>query len=480
MKKFMVAGLMAALPLFGQKAPQTTPPAPAAPRQLRLPQATEKVLPNGLRVIVVPKHDTPLVAARLLVRGGRASDPPGRAGTADLTAAVLTKGTEAQSAEALARNVEALGATLSAEADWDAIHVDLSVMSANLEKALAYVAAVATHPTFAQEEFDREQAQEIDALQVSLSQPRSIVTAVATRVVYGDHPYGRTSTPRTLESVTRDDVVNFHKTNFVPQRSVLVLAGDVKAADALALAERVFGAWARGEKAEFAPLPEVKVLPRRVVVIDMPDAGNSAVVVARRGIRRVDPAYLQAMVANSVLGGGYSSRLNQEIRIKRGLSYGAGSSFETRVQAGPFAARTETKHETADESVAIIRAQMQRMRFEEVSEKELGTRKAALIGDFAQSLETTIGIVDQISTLALHDVPLNEIGRYIDGVQAVQPVELKKFAATNFGDGTSIVIVGDAKQFLEPLRNQFGEVELIRYEELDLNSPTLRVKVKAE
>lgn len=476
----MVAGLMAALPLFGQKAPQTTPPAPSAPRQLRLPQPVEKILPNGLRVIVVPKHESPLVAARLLVRGGRAADPPGRAGTADLTAAVVTKGTATQSAEALARNVEALGATLSAEADWDAIHVDLSVMSANLDKALAYVADVAMHPTFAAEEFDREQAQEIDALQVSLSQPRSIATAVATRVVYGDHPYGRTSTPQTLEAVTRKDVVQFHGTYFVPQRAVLVLAGDVKAPDAVALAERLFGSWPRGEQAEFAPLPEVKGLPRRVVVIDMPDAGNSAVVVARRGIRRVDPIYLQAMVANSVLGGGYSSRLNQEIRIKRGLSYGAGSSFEPRVQAGPFAARTETKHETADESSSIILAEMRRMTNAEIPEKELGTRKAALIGDFAQSLETTSGIVDQISTLALHEIPLDQLGGYIDGVQSIQPAELRKFASTHLGGDASIVIVGDARQFIGPLRKEVGEVDVIRYEDLDLNSPTLRIRMQKE
>jgi zinc protease len=478
-KRIVVAALVA-LPLFAQEPIPTTPPAPSAPREAKLPQPSEKTLENGLRVIVVPKHDVPLVAARLLVRAGRAADPAGKAGVAALTATVLTQGTKTKSAEEIARGVEALGATLESDSQWDSSTIDLSVMSSNLPKALEFVADVAANATFAKDEFDRERAQAIDALQVSLSQPRSIAGAVATRLVYGDRPYGRSSTPETLAKVTRNDVAAFHRANYIPQRSVLVMAGDIKAEEAFALALNAFGSWKRGTT-EAAPAPHAtKPMPGRIVVVDMPDAGSSAVVVARRGIRRVDPGYMQAMVANSVLGGGYSSRLNQEIRIKRGLSYGAGSAFEPRIEPGPFTARTETKHETADESASIIVAEMKRLGAEEVAEAELGTRKAALIGDFAQSLETTAGIVDQVSILALHELPLSETNRYISGVQSVKSAELRKFASTNLGGDASVVIVGDAKQFVDPLRKEFGEVEVIRYEDLDLNSPTLRVRLKKQ
>jgi zinc protease len=209
----------------------------------------------------------------------------------------------------------------------------------------------------------------------------------------------------------------------------------------------------------------------------MPESGQAAVVVARRGIRRGDPGYMQALVANSILGGGYSSRLNQEIRIKRGLSYGAGSSFDPRADVGPFRASAQTKHESAAEVAGIITGEMGRLGSTDVIETELTPRKAALTGEFAQSLETTSGIVNRISTLALHNLPLTDINRYISGVQAVTAADVRKFASSNLGGkDVNVVVVGDAKKFVEPLRKQFGEVDVIPVAELDLASPTLRVR----
>ena len=144
LKRF-AAILLFAVPLFAQQ----TPPAPSAPREAKLPQPVEKTLANGLRVIVVPKHDLPLVAASLMVKTGGAADPRGREGTAQLTATVLTKGTKTKSAEQISRGVEALGATLGSDAAWDSMGIDISVMSGNLGKAMAYVADVARNPTFA-------------------------------------------------------------------------------------------------------------------------------------------------------------------------------------------------------------------------------------------------------------------------------------------------------------------------------------------
>lgn len=472
--KRVLLSLLLALPLLAQ---QVTPPAPTAPRDPKLPQAIERTLANGLRVIVVPKHDIPLVAGRLMVKAGRAADPHGKAGVAELTATVLTQGTKTQSAEEIARGVEFLGATLDASATWDATMIDVSVMSSNLGEAMKYVADVTRNATFAKDEFERERAQAIDALQVELAEPRAIAGAVGTRLIFGDRPYGREDTPQTLAAVKREDLVRFHRTHYIPQSSVLLLAGDIKADAAFALAESAFGTWKRGTT-EAAPAAQAKSSSApRVLVVDMPEAGSSAVFVGRQGIRRTDPAYTQAIVFNSVLGGGYSSRLNQEIRIKRGLSYGAGSSMSARADAGPFTARVETKHETADEVAGIMVGEIGRLSAADVPDVELTARKASLIGDFAQSLETTGGIVDGLSTLALHGLPLSDINRYISSVQGVNAEQVRKFAASNVGNEMNVVVVGDAKQFLEPLRKQFGDdVEVIAYNELDLNSPTLRVR----
>ncbi|MGZ5445208.1 MAG: M16 family metallopeptidase [Thermoanaerobaculia bacterium] len=460
---------------------QVAPPPPAAPREVKLPQPVEKTLGNGLRVIVVPKHDIPLVAARLLVKTGAAADPADRDGLAQLTATVLTQGTKTKSAEQIARGVEALGATLTSDAGWDSTSVNLSVMSSNLPGAMAYVADVARNATFAKDELERERAQAIDALQFELSEPRPLANIVASRLIFGDGPYGHNlrGTPPTLGKIVREDLVKFHAAHYRPDNAVLVFAGDVKAEEAFKLAESQFGTWKVAGKPS-AKAVEKKDAPRpksRVVVVDMPESGQSAVVVGRAGIRRTDPAYMNAIVANSVLGAGYSSRLNQEIRIKRGLSYGAGSSFEPRVDVGPFTARTETKHESAAEVAGIMVGEMSRLSAADVPEAELTPRKAALIGDFAQSLETTSGIVNRVSSLALYGLPLSDINRYVSGVQAVTAADLRKFAASSLGGkDVNVVVIGDAKKFVEPLRAQFGEVEVIAAEELDLGSATLRVR----
>lgn len=483
MKRF-IAALAIALPLLAQ---QTAPPAPAAPREAKIPQAIEKTLANGLRVIVVPKHDLPLVASRLLIRTGAAADPRGKAGLASLTAAVLTQGTKTRTAEQIARGVEALGATLDADAMWDATAIDVSVMSSNLPKALEYVADVARNATFAKDELEREQAQTIDALQVAMTEPSSVANLVASRLVFGDTPYGNNlagSVP-SVQSIRRDDLVQFHNRHYRPDNAVLILAGDVKGEAAFAIAESAFGRWASGvgrqasgtsRAGDTTRHPTPDTLNPRVVIIDMPEAGQSAVVVTRPGIRRADPAYMQAMVANSVLGGGYSSRLNQEIRIERGLSYGAGSGFSPRAQVGPFSARTETKHESAAEVAQIITGELRRLSADDVPEAELTPRKAALIGTFAQSLETTSGIVEALSELALYELPLTDVNRYISGVQNVTAAQVRQFASAKLGGDSSVVIVGDAKQFVEPLRKQFRDVEVISLADLDPASATLRVR----
>lgn len=482
MRRFLIA-LLLTIPVLAQ---QVTPPPPAAPRDPKLPQPIEKVLANGLRVIVVPKHDIPLVAARLMVKAGGAADPNGdpngKAGLAELVATVLTKGTKTKSAEQIARGVEALGATLEAGARWDSSVIDLSVMSSNLPKAMEYVADVARNATFAKQEFDRERDQTTDALQVDLTQPRVLAGAVTSRLIFGEAPYGHTlnGTPATVKNIKREDLVQFHRNHYVPQSSVLVLAGDIEPDAAFQLAQNTFGSWKRGTSATTAAAHASQSAAPRVVVIDMPDAGQASVIVGRTGIRRADPTYTQALVANSILGGGYSSRLNQEIRIKRGLSYGAGSSFDPRAGAGPFTARTDTKNESAADVAGILVAEMGRLAAADVPDTELTPRKAALIGEFAQSLETTSGIVDAISALALYGLPLSDINRHISGVQAVTAEQVRKFAGSNLAGPANVVIAGDAKQFIEPLKKQFGEVEVIAAGDLDLSSPTLRVRKAKE
>jgi len=476
--KSVLALFFVAVAAFAQ---QTTPPPPAAPRPLTLPQPVDRTLANGLRVIVVPRHDVPLASAKLMIRRGSEADPADLAGLAGITAQLLTQGTKTRSAEQIARGVEALGASIMSDADFDESWVDISVMSPNLGKAMDYVADVAMNPSFKPEEIERLRQQSIDALRVAMQDPQSLARFVAARVVFGEAPYGHNSggTLESLAKIQRDAIVNFHDRYFRPDNAVLVVAGDVNADDVFAMAEKWLGGWSVAASASAAaPSDALKRVATqeqpRVVVIDMPDAGQASVVATRKGLRRNDPLYFTAIVANSVLGGGYSSRLNEEIRVKRGLSYGAGSAFDLRRDVGAFSASAQTKNESAAEVAGLLVDEMARLGTDEVQETELVPRKAGLIGNFARSLETSAGIVDRVSFLALHGLSPDEISRYVAGVQGIKPGEVREFATQYFGAaGTSVVIVGDAKKFLEPLKKRFPDAEVIPIEQLDLNAAAL-------
>ena len=463
--------------------PQATPPPPAAPASVQFPKPVEKTLANGLRVIVVERHGSPLVAAQLLIKNGAESDSPELSGLSNMTADLLTKGTEKRSATQIAEAIEALGGSLDAAARWDASRVNVNVMSSKVGPALEILSDVVRRPTFKEDEIDRLRQQTLDDLTVELGQPGSIARYVAARVVFGDAPYGQplAGTPQSIARIDRKDVVVFHTRFYRPDNAILVIGGDIKSAAAFKLAQQYFGDWVKPAAA--LPVTAANSLPasttQRVVVIDKPDAGQAAVLLARTGIERSDADYYRGLVANSVLSG-YSGRLNQEIRIKRGLSYGAGSTLDTRRQVGPFLASAQTKNQSAAEVASLLLSEINRLSTAAVPDVELTPRKAVVIGNFARNLETAAGLVAQIANLALYGINFDEINHYIANVQAIAAGDVQKFAGARLpASSASIIVVGNAKEFLPALQKQFPNVEVIPVAEMDLNSALLKRKQPA-
>jgi zinc protease len=461
-------------------AQQETPPPPSAPRSVTLPKPVEKTLKNGLRVIVIERGEVPLAAAQLLVKTGGEADPADRAGLANLTAALLTEGTSTRTAPQIAEAIEALGGSLESGGLWDASTARLGVMSAKLDPAMAILADIVRNPAFKDEEIERQRQQLLDQLSVDMSNVGRLARFVATRVVFGSTPYGHllTGTPETINRIKREDIVKFHQTYYRPDNAILVIGGHVKPDDAFKMAERMFGDWQKPSAALPAESSSMKeaatATTPRVLVIDKPDAGQAAVVLVRTGLKRTDPDYFRGIVTNSVLTG-YSGRLNQEIRIKRGLSYGARSALEVRRDVGPFIAETQTKNPTGAQVASLLVAELNRLSSEAITETELVPRKAVLIGNFGRSLETVTGLVTQIGSLALYGLSLDEINNYIRNVQGITSSDIQKFAGTRLGSKeASIIVVGNAKEFIEELRKQFPNVEVISESELDLNAASLK------
>jgi zinc protease len=335
---------------------------------------------------------------------------------------------------------------------------------------------VVRDPTLSQDELGRLRAQSLDDLQVELQQPGSLAGFAVARTVFGNSPYGHAlgGTPGSLKRITPADVLALHKTWYRPDNAILTLAGDITPEQGFALAEQVFGGWAKPA----TPLPAI---PRaeadakpQVVVIDLPGTGQAAVTVALPAIRRADPRYYAGVVANGTLGVGFSSRLNQEIRIKRGLSYGAGSRLDARRDTGPFYASAQTKNESAPEVVDLITAELTRLRATKADPSELDTRKAVLTGGRGRALESTNGVAAVLSSLALQDVPLSELDRFDASITAVTPEAVQAFAEAALDPAKAdIVVVGDAKLFIDKLRKQHPDLVLIEPGQLDLDSPTL-------
>ena len=468
-------GLLAASLGANAQAPAfDTPPQPGAPRPLVIAAPVEQRLPNGLRVVLAERRGVQLVTAQLVVLSGSEVDPAGRAGLASMTAGLLTKGTRKHSATQLAQAAESLGGALESGAGWHHTEVAITVTVPQLDAALALVGEVVREPAFAQRELDRLRTQSVDELKVAYTQPGRLAALASQRLLYGTGAYGHPAggTPASLAKIARADLVALHTARFRPGNAVLVLAGDLDAATALQLARRHFGAWRVAGAPPSVAVTAMVGLAQSVAVIDMPQAGQAAVIVAAP-LPPLGPDRATAAVMNSVLGGGFSSRLNQEIRIRRGLSYSAGSGLDSRLGGGSLRAVVQTKNESAAEVVTLVQAEFDRMAAMPVGEDELAARKATLIGDFSRSVETTAGLGAALQSLIVAGLPPDELGTRIQKLAAVNAADVQRYAASNLGAaGRRVVVAGEAAKFGEALQAASPGLVIVPAAKLDLDIGT--------
>lgn len=455
-----------------------TPPAPGPAPTLAVPRPSSESLGNGLQVVSVRRAGLPLVTAQLLVRSGGERDPQTLAGLADLTAHLLSKGAAGKPAPQIAAEAEALGGSLDADAGWDQSAVGITVTTPKLPQALALLADVVRRPDFSADELKRAQTQAIDDLRLQLSEPTALAQLAANRAVFGAGAYGhsRAGTPVSLAKIGRSDAQTLHAALYRPDNAILILTGDITSAQALQLAQTSFGDW-RAPATPLAAAPTghaTSALPA-LLTIDQHGAGQAGVVAAHLAPPRNDVDYYTGTVANAVLGGSYSARLNEEIRIKRGLSYGARSDLDPRRDAGVWDASAQTKNPSAPQVVDLMLGEFTRLGSTPIAADELTARKATLIGSYGRSLETTAGLAAQVGDLAVYGIDLAEIGRYIQRVQAVTPVQIQAYAKAHLdADDARVVVVGDAAQFGAALAKLHPQLQTLQADALNLDSPTLQ------
>ena len=450
----VLAGLLLLLPGAGRAGTPGVdePPSAQAPRPLVLPRLHESVLANGLVLVVAPRPGLPVVSLSLLVRAGPETDPAGRPGVAAMTATLWPKGAlragKPVPAAELARQAEALGGGLESNSSWGASTLAMTVTSPRLDQAASLLADVLRHPLLATDELERARAQALDGLRVTLGNPAEVAALALRRAFWGEGPYGQVALPVALQRLTRADLQAFQVKWVRPDQVALVLVGNVTPEQGQALAQRLLGDW----RAPAGPAPTLALrLPAPIaaplVLIDMPGSGQSGVAVAAPylGSGEADRSQRYAgLVANAVLGGGYSARLNQEVRIKRGLSYGAASSAESQPSGGMFSARAQTNHPTAAEVLALLRSEITRLAENPPAADELAARQATLVGSFARRLETTAGLSALLLGQLAQGRPLAELADYSPGLLAVTPAQVQAFARQHWqATGLRAVIAGD-------------------------------------
>jgi zinc protease len=457
--------------------PSEGPPRPLPAREVNFPPYEVRTLGNGMQVVAVLHHEQPAVSVRLLVRAGAAQDPKGKGGVATLTAALLDQGTTTKSAFQIADSIDSIGGAMGTGAGSDLSFVNAVVMKDSFGTAMDLLADVVRNPAFAEEEIERQKQQALSGLQVSANDPDYLASVVFDRLVYGFHPYGlpNSGTAETLGSLTRADLLDFHKRYFVPNNMILAIVGDVTSEEAFGAADRAFGKWPRADVPAVKPL-EPPSPTRRVVVIDKPDAVQTEIRVGQLGIPRKHPDYMAVDLAFKILGGEGANRLHRVLRSERGLTYGASADIQTLKQAGDFVAETDTRTETTGEALRLIFDEYGRLRRERVNERELGDAQAYLAGNFPLTIETPDAIATQVLNAVFYELPLDEIGTFRERVQAVTPDDVQRVArAYVFPDRLAVVLVGNAAGFLPQLKGLgFDEYEVIPFDQVDLMAASLR------
>lgn len=468
------AALVAALavaattPLTAQQRPdRSKPPVTGPAPELKLPPIQRFTLGNGLRVWLLEQHEVPLVQANLVVLSGAAADVPGQFGAASMTAAMLDEGAAGKAALALADEIEFLGATVSTSASFDASAVRLSTPAARLGDAMALMAQVALTPDFPETDFNRLRTERLTSLLQARDDASALVGLAFPRLLYGpEHRYGTgaAGTEATLKALGVAELRAFHRAHYRPDNAVLIVVGDITPGALRPLVEQRFGSW-KAEGAMPAALP-VRNSPqpgkRQIYIVDKPGAAQSQIRIGLVGVTRSTPDYIALDVLNTMFGGAFTSRLNQNLRETHGYTYGAFSMFDMRKAAGPFFAMAGVQTDKTADALKEFFIELTNI-LKPIPADELDRFKNYAALGYAGEFETNSQLAAKLEGLAVYNLPEDEFSTYVGAVQKVTPADVQRVAKQYLLlDRLAVVVVGDRATIEAPIRaTNLGPVTVV-------------------
>ncbi|MBX3200138.1 MAG: insulinase family protein [Labilithrix sp.] len=444
-------------PVATSEAPRVTPdapfrqqpPAPDGQVQFTAPKVSEAKLKNGLRVLVVERHDLPIVSVRLVVSVGAGDVPDARPGVMSFLGSMLEQGTKKRSALQLSDDFEAIGAHHGAWVDWDSAGVSLRVLSERLDAGLELMADVALAPSFPEAEIERLRTRRVTAIQAERSSPGSIASNTVAAALFGRaHPYGHSLTGQEADAkkLTRAEIVRAYERLFTPKNAAIVVAGDVTQASIVPKLEAAFGGWKAkpGAVARKPPkAPAKAATDKRVVFVDRPGA-QSQVQIIRPGVPHSVKDREAFVIANAILGGMFSSRVNMNLREKNAYTYGARSYFAMRHGAGPFLVAAAVFADKTGPAIKEALSELDGLRRDGPTAEELSLAKESIRLAMPGRFEGVADVGGAISDLFVHDMPIDDYEKRAARIEAVTADDVKRVALEYFGsDAMTIVVVGD-------------------------------------
>jgi len=440
------------------------PPVVSPPEGFSFRMPAVHQLPNGLRVVLIERHDVPIVRLYAIVQVGAEADPPQLSGLASMVAGLLPEGTKHRSAYQIAEEIDQAGGSIDTGAGWDESYANVSVLSSHAQVAFELLADLLVHPSFAPAEVERLRKQTLSALDVIDRDPSYVADAVMRRLLFQGTPYSHSEdgTPESIERMTRKDLVDFHRRYYVPSRTILAVAGDITEPECLRLATRFLGPWNGTDTPRVQSLLEPRPLQsRQIIVIDKPDAVQTEIRVANLGIPRSSPDYSALMIANQVLGGPAANRLFDVLRTQHGLAYGASSDLDCYLRLGAWVAKTSTRSDETIKAAQMVLDEISRLRNGPIKSWELDNARNYLIGHETLEFESASQVANQVLETMLYHLPQDYWNRFPQEIRSLTAGDV--LAATRKYLNTKddvVILVGNAAAFQDGLK-KLGKARVI-------------------
>lgn len=441
--------------------------------QVTIPPFSRQALPNGITVLMSAKRDVPLISLRALVRGGVEAEPPGSAGLANLTAELLRRGAGSRNSEQFAQALDFIGAEFRTAVDNQSTVVSIEFLAKDADRALELFADALTMPGFNESEFTKARDERVAAAKALKDEPDRVVSLYARAFFFGPgHPYGRPADELSYSSITRQQVVDYHRSLYVARNLFLVAVGDFDPAQmSKRLAER-FGSLPAGNSYSWKSAANPVFRGARLLLVDKPDATQTYFSIQQPGIHRSHPDRVVLLLVNTLFGGRFTSMLNDELRVSSGLTYGASSRFQTDRLSGALSMVTFTKTETTAKTIDLSLEVLNRLRTKGIDAEQLQSAKAYVKGVFpTENLETSDQLAQVLGDLELFTLNRGEIDDLFSRIDSITPEQATAAARKYFrAENLQFTLIGNAAQIREAVARYAPTQQT-----LSINAPGIRL-----